>query len=250
MRIPFIGSQAFALIQMTDLYSDLQTIEKQTSAQLIQTKPTKTGPGEKYGKEVIEAFHEPAESPGLLTSLFGDVEKPPAFSYELWFDSETLSINWTLPNDYWFDKFRQTVTGEYPGIGLERISDTFVPYNENDYVAGGTVNLRSNRYIPIKGLSGYGQFEEDKAPLRLLTSDISADKTSSVCVQVLFKPAEPDWRDNPTGFRALKADTKASYLREGRFVESFTDPRIEDPTEKISSRHKLSTITKAKLPSK
>ncbi|WP_074796803.1 helicase HerA domain-containing protein [Haloferax larsenii] len=137
-----------------------------------------------------------------------------------------------MPDDYWFGELRKVITGNYPRVGLQRMSKQFPSVSEGQFVAGGELELDENRYRPIKGVgpNAPGGFPPDKAALRALTSSLIGQNESSAIAQVVFTPAGDDWRDGGTLVRG--ADRVASDLRDGEVVDSYINPYIKDPSEK------------------
>ena len=241
-KIPLVTTNGFRARKVDDEIRDaVLTASENFDAHIVETRPYKKGPGIEYAESVLNGLHNPPDSPSIFKKLFGDVEAPPTFSYELWYDRGQVTVNWSLPTDYWYDDFRDIVTGEYPKVGIERVSRQFIDIPDGSYVAGGTAKFKSNQYLPIKGVSGIGSYDitnapEDRstqpAPLRLLTSELGTQQNTTTFLQLLFQPARETWRDDPNGLRARSADTVANHLNEGNVVNSWVDPRIEDPTEK------------------
>lgn len=203
-----------------------------TDRHVIRTRPYKEGPGRKYAEEVISAFHKTVSQPTSLEKLLtDDYDTPPRFSYELWFQDGHLEFMWTVPDDYWYEEVRTIVTGNYPRATLTQTGSKIPRFKSDSHLAGGRLRLYNNQFVPIKSTSRTGHFDDDKPPLRLISSEIAGQPDTTAVVQVLFEPAPDDWRSN-TGFRQRPADTVARHYEEGNFVDSFINPRIEDPTDK------------------
>jgi hypothetical protein len=232
MNLPFFTNNVYEPLQLEpEQLAELSTAANtEDERHILRARPYKDGPGEEYGEEVIAAFHKAIDPPSLFESLLGDPEQPPEFSYELWFDDGKLKFIWTVPDNYWYNEFRRVITGEYPKIGIQRMGKEHPTFSDDSYVAGGHLTQKNHKYIPIKGLSNEGAFDDEKAPLRLITSEVAGQQDTSAFVQVHFRPAPTNWRESD-GFRKPGADTRASWYREGNYEHSFINPELEDPTE-------------------
>lgn len=212
--------------------SIIKALETNDDRHILRARPNADGPGREYAEEVISSFHSTVTSESLVDRMFGDDSaEPDRFSYELWFHDSQLEFVWTVPNEFWYDEIRRVLTGSYPRLSLNRVGSTLPTFNRSDSIAGGTFTLYNNQFIPIKGTSGPGEFERDKPPLRLVTSEVAGQPDTTAVVQVLYEPAPEDWRTN-TSLGARDADTVASHMTDGNFIDSFVNPRIEEPTEK------------------
>jgi hypothetical protein len=206
-------------------------MEAESDRTIIRVRPYADGPGREYAEEVISTFHTPLESPSFWERVTGNDKEPPRFSYELWYNDGQLEFHWTVPDDFWYEKIRNDITGNYPRLSLNRAGNELPAFDDTDHIAGGTLSLYNNQFVPVKGMSRTGHFEPEKAPLRVITTEIAGQPDTTVLVQVVFEPAPDNWRTNtPLGTRT--ADRVASHYKEGQFVHSFVNPRIEDPTEK------------------
>jgi len=229
--LPTYKSNVYRTAQLSA--ADQETLRSELSDRhVLYTRPYEDGPGVEYADEVIEAFHKKVESPSFLGKLIGDdTGEVPEFSYEIWFDDNKLKFIWTLPDDYWYNEFRRVITGEYPRVGVGRTGKQIPSFRATDHIAGGKLEFDNNKFIPIKRTNGVGSFDEDKAPLRLITSEIAGQQGTSAMMQVVFRPAPPDWRRGK-GFHVRDADTVAKHYREENFHDSLLNPTLEDPTEK------------------
>ncbi|ELZ88805.1 hypothetical protein C453_01040 [Haloferax elongans ATCC BAA-1513] len=233
MNFPFLSDDSYKAQPVTDeLLQQLAGRLNDLDYNFIKARPYKGGPGQRYGPEVISAFQDVTVKRTRLRRLLDKEENPPPFSYEIWYDGKKLKFVWGMPDDYWFGELRKVITGNYPRIGLKRLSKPFPGVREGQYVAGGELKLEENRYRPIKGLGpdAPGGFPPDKAALRALTSALIGQNDSTAIAQVVFTPAGDNWREG--GLYVRGADRVASDLKEGEVVESHINPYIKDPSEK------------------
>jgi hypothetical protein len=230
MDLPFYTNHVYEPLQLTpDQLADV-TSAGDEERHVLRTRPYEDGPGEEYAEEVIGAFHQSIKPPSLIESLIGDPQDPPEFTYEMWFDDGKIKFIWTVPDDYWYEELRRVITGEYPKIGIERMGKDHPTFNDDDYIAGGYLDQTNYKYIPIKGLSNVGAFEEDKAPLRLITSEVAGQQDTSALVQVHFEPAPTNWRESD-GLLKPGVDRVRTYYEQGNYKHSYINPKLEDPTE-------------------
>jgi len=68
-------------------------------------------------------------------------------------------------------------------------------------------------------------------PYKSILSELIGHQTQTILFQITFRPAPFDWTDGYGPFDP-SAERVAEFLEEGRFVDSYFNPRIIDPTEK------------------
>ena len=230
MDLPFFTNSVYEPVQLTpEQLTDLNEAGDD-DRHILRTRPFKDGPGEEYAEEVISSFHKTVEDAGFLARHLGDPEEPPQFSYEMWFDDGKLKFIWSVPDDFWYDESRRVITGEYPKIGIERMGKDHPTFTAESHISGGKLDLKNHKHIPIKGTSGPGAFEADKAPLRLITSEVTGQQDTSALVQVAFQPAPLNWREGD-GILNPGAATLAKDYKYGNFEDSYINPKISDATE-------------------
>ncbi|MXR40527.1 type IV secretion system DNA-binding domain-containing protein [Halobaculum sp. WSA2] len=233
MNLPFLNSGGYQPLQVDEeLYRSLQDRTRDEGNILMQTRPYKEGPGHEYAVEVIKTFQRGEIDRGFLSRLLGNEEYPGPFSFEIWYDEGHIKFVWSVPNDYWYNTHREMMAANYPRIHIQRTDKAFPGFTPGDYVSGGYLTPDRNIYHPFKGMGqgAHGQFEDDKSPFRNITSALIGRSGTSAVAQVIFTPANSDWRERRPGWR--NAGKVSRHLKEGNFVHSWFNPKIEDPTQK------------------
>jgi type IV secretory pathway TraG/TraD family ATPase VirD4 len=115
------------------------------------------------------------------------------------------------------DVVKQAIVSAYPSAELEEVSDhnIFNPVGKINATTGGELNLKESYAYPI---ATYQEIKRD-ALQGLLNAMSTLDKEDGAAIQILLRPANPEWRKNATNI--------ASARRKGKRKSSGTGPNLD-----------------------
>jgi hypothetical protein len=84
---------------------------------------------------------------------------------------------------------------------------------DGDYVAAAQLKKKQSYFYPLRSTKGIVAMKED--PYKAITSEILSDDLDRTMIQVVFKPANPNWSNGKLGSSVLPTRTDASEVAEG-----------------------------------
>ncbi|HEY5234660.1 MAG TPA: hypothetical protein VIJ14_00660, partial [Rhabdochlamydiaceae bacterium] len=116
------------------------------------------------------------------------------------------------------DVVKQAIVSAYPSAELEEVSDhnIFNPVGKINATNGGELNLKESYAYPI---ATYQEIKRD-ALQGLLNAMSTLDKEDGAAIQILLRPANPEWRKN--------AISVASSRRKGKKKSSSGGPNFDN----------------------
>ncbi|MFD1643915.1 type IV secretory system conjugative DNA transfer family protein [Halohasta litorea] len=210
-------------------YNQLSKASNEFDGHLTSIRPYSKSKGIEHAENLISVFHDPSVTRSWWKEKFGLSKEPPRYSFEMWFSDGKLRFVVHTPNKDEQEEIQKQIGGLYPNAAISSSNRCMPKIPEKSYITGGEFTLRESKYAPIRAFSGPGEFEED--PYQAITSELVGHQNQAVMFQVVFSPAPEGWTDGH-GPRDPSAEAVANGLREGRFVDSYTNPKVVDPTEK------------------
>ena len=210
-------------------YNKLSVASKQFDGHLTSVRPYSKSDGIEKAESLISVFHDPEVTRSWWKERLGLSKKPPHYSFEMWFSGGKLRFMVYTPNEDEKDEIQKQIGGAYTNAAIGSSDRCMPEVPSESHIAGGEFSLRESKYAPIRAFSGPDKFETD--PYEHITSELVGHQSQAVMFQVVFSPAPKNWTDGH-GPRDSSADLVARGLRQGRFVDSYFDPVINDPTEK------------------
>src|SRR5665213_109444 len=100
------------------------------------------------------------------------------------------------------DVVKQAIVSAYPSAELEEVSDhnIFNPVGKINATTGGELNLKESYAYPI---ATYQEIKRD-ALQGLLNAMSTLDKEDGAAIQILLRPANPEWRKNASEIASSK----------------------------------------------
>ena len=191
-------------------------------ARLIKIRPPEQNNGIDASTDLLRSFHDFREEQGLLHNK--NVSDTTGF--ELWYDHEELQFMYFTPSREREEHYRRQLDGHFRGCKIEDVRHRFLDVDAGEYVTGGEVWLRNHFFEPIR--SPNGGVEEWNDPYLLLFSELDTRDETRTILQLLFRPAEPDWTrttwENVDDYSAGMRDKRTS----SRFFGLIKNQR--DPT--------------------
>jgi Type IV secretion-system coupling protein DNA-binding domain. len=221
----------------------LAAIARDFDGEITRIRPYKKSDGIRRAEDLISTFHNPTVEQNWFENLLDRGDSPDEYSFELWFSDGKLRFMLKTPDKSEKEEMHKEVNGLYPNAKLYD-SDRHMPnFRKGAFVSGGEFTLKKSKYTPLRSFSGPDPFEKQKTenseeigsflidPYKSILSELIGHQTQTILFQITFRPAPFDWTDGYGPFDP-SAERVAEFLEEGRFVDSYFNPRIIDPTEK------------------
>jgi len=216
---------------------------KESDDYITKIRPYRKSEGIKHAEDLIATFHDPTVERSWIGEKLGRPYNADEYSFELWFSDGKLRFIIKTPNKGERAEITKEINGLYPNAKIYE-SERHMPKIPHDaHIAGGELSLKKTKYAPIRSFSGPDPFEKDKIeesqqvgtvlidPYKSILSELIGHQNQAILFQITFRPAPFDWTDGHGPFDP-PAERVAEYLNEGRYVDSYWNPRIIPPTEK------------------
>ncbi len=130
------------------------------------------------------------------------------------------------------DVVKQAVISAYPAARMEEISEynIFSPIGKISGTIGGELTLKENFAYPIET---YQELKRD-AMQPLLNALSSLEKEDGVGIQIMMRPANPDWRKSAHAFASAKRDGKGKKKGGVGTLNTFLTAFVKPPNAKKS----------------
>jgi hypothetical protein len=117
------------------------------------------------------------------------------------------------------DVVKQAIVSAYPAARLEEVSEhnIFSPVGKITGTIGGELTLKEHFAYPI---STYQDLKRD-AMQSLLNALSTLEKDDGVGIQILLRPASPDWRKQANGVASKKRKGKDKQKGAGGLLKDF-----------------------------
>lgn len=133
---------------------------------------------------------------------------------------------------------KQAIVSAYPSARLEEVAEhnIFSPVGKMSGTIGGELTLKENFAFPI---ATYQELKRD-AMQSLLNSLATLDKEDGAGIQILLRPANPEWRKQASTMAGKKRKgkdkgIKASGLIKDLFTAFWKPPEAKDDKKDLSS---------------
>ena len=222
---------------------NLARVAKESDDYITKVRPYRKSDGIKHAEDFITTFHDPTIERSWLAEKLGKSSTGDEYSFELWFSDGKLRFMIKTPSKGERAEMTKELNGLYPNAKIYE-SERHMPKIPHDaYIAGGELSLKKTKYAPIRSFSGPDPFEKEKIeeseqvgtvlidPYKSILSELIGHQNQAILFQVTFRPAPFDWTDGHGPFDP-PAERVSEYLMEGRYVDSYWNPRIIPPTEK------------------
>jgi hypothetical protein len=223
--------------------TEIRSLTDDFNRELMKVRPYTDSDGIEHAENLISIFYNPSVEWSWLRKKLGILEQPQTYSFEMWFSDGKLRFYISTPNGDVESEIRSQIGGLYPNARTEDANRLLPVIPDNAYLAGGEFDLAETVYAPIRSFSGPDSFdiENDSVksrevgdaidPYKSITSGLKGHDSEGVMVQIMFRPAPDEWT-NGRGLGQPSSELVARGLQQGLFVDSWINPRIEDPTEK------------------
>jgi hypothetical protein len=223
--------------------SAVQGLTNKFDRELMEIRPYKDSPGIEYAENLISVFNQPSIEWSWWGEKFNQLQTPDVFSFEMWFSDGKLRFYISTPDEQMDSEVRSQIAGSYPDTQVSDADRLLPVFPEDGYLCGGRFDLSNTVYAPIRSFSGPDSFDisgdsvksrqidEVIDPYSAITSEIEGHQAEGVMVQIVFKTAPDEWV-NGRQLGQPSAQLVVRGLQQGMFVDSWLNPRIEDPTEK------------------
>ncbi len=148
---------------------------------------------------------------------------------------------------------KQAVVSAYPSARLEEVAEhnIFSPVGKISSTVGGELTLKEHYAYPI---ATYQDLKRD-AMQSLLNALSTLDKEDGVGIQLMIRPASPDWRKNASAFASKKREGKGGKKgieAAGALTRDFLTALVKAPENKSGSggnndKPELSSMEQATL---
>lgn len=144
------------------------------------------------------------------------------------------------------DVVQQAVISAYPSARLEEVSEhnIFSPVGKISATMGGELTLKENYAYPI---ATYQELKRD-ALQSVLNSLSTLEKEDGAGIQILIRPANPDWRKKAAGVASKKRKGEGSKKASGIFMEYSRD-LLSAPVKPLEEKQKKEDDEKKELSS-
>ena len=156
------------------------------------------------------------------------------------------------------DVVKQAIVSAYPSAELEEVSDhnIFNPVGKINATTGGELNLKESYAYPI---ATYQEIKRD-ALQGLLNAMSTLDKEDGAAIQILLRPANPEWRKNATNIASSRRKGKKKGIGNGpnfdnainyaaQLATALIKPPTEDNDKSNSSKTELSSLEQSVIDS-
>lgn len=149
---------------------------------------------------------------------------------------------------------KQAIVSAYPSARIEEVAEhnIFNPVGKISGTIGGELTLKENFAYPI---ATYQDLKRD-AMQSLLNSLSTLDKEDGVGIQIMLRPASPDWRKAASSVASKKRkgkDSKKGGALAGQWLKQLATAPVKPPEEKKegggSDKPELSALDQAVLDS-
>jgi hypothetical protein len=145
---------------------------------------------------------------------------------------------------------KQAIVSAYPAARLEEVAEhnIFSPVGKISGTTGGELTLKENFAYPI---ATYQDLKRD-AMQSLLNSLSTLEKEDGVGIQILMRPANPDWRKSASSVASKKRKGKDKKANAGSLLKDFFIAFNKPPEEKSgggSDKPELSSLEQQVLDS-
>lgn len=144
---------------------------------------------------------------------------------------------------------KQAVVSAYPAARLEEVAEhnIFSPVGKMSGTIGGELTLKENYAYPI---ATYQDLKRD-AMQSILNALSTLEKDDGVGIQILMRPANPDWRKAASGIASKKRKGKDKKSTAGGLLKDFFVAFNKPPEEKGggSDKPELSSLEQQVLDS-
>ena len=155
------------------------------------------------------------------------------------------------------DVVKQAIVSAYPSAELEEVSDhnIFNPVGKINATTGGELNLKESYAYPI---ATYQEIKRD-ALQGLLNAMSTLDKEDGAAIQILLRPANPEWRKNAASIAASRRkgkkkgnggpnfDSAISYA--AQLATALVKAPVEEHDKKKSEQPELSSLDQSVIDS-
>jgi hypothetical protein len=134
------------------------------------------------------------------------------------------------------DVVKQAIVSAYPSAELEEVSDhnIFNPVGKINATTGGELNLKESYAYPI---ATYQEIKRD-ALQGLLNAMSTLDKEDGAAIQILLRPANPEWRKNASNIASSRRKGKKKGIGNGpnfdnaiNYAAQLATALVKAPTE-------------------
>lgn len=226
--LPLVGSSSGDYENDYNAFQLPTAVNRNTSTlpgRLLEITPYKDNDGIDAGANLLQTLHD--------VHIEGGKNKSDSHAFEIWFDRGEFRFKLYAANPRAEERFKRRVQNVYTNSEVIALKDSpAVPkLKEGMYVAGSRLEERRHTFLPIRHHEGEGFPHND--PYSDILGEMSSLDDSVVVLQVVFKPARPDWTENgPDGRSVFDV---AEELRETK-VQSLKDPWAWNPLQELDER--------------
>lgn len=228
----------------------LGMLARDYDGEITHVRPYRKSDGIRRAEDLIATFHDPTAEQNWLENLLGTGDGTDEYSFELWFstldESQTekkLRFMIKTPDEDEQSEIHKEINSLYPNARIYDSNRHMPDFDSGQHIAGGEFTLKNTKYAPLRSFSGPDAFEKQKEEAgdekgtflvdvyKNILGQLIGHQNQTILYQITFRAAPFDWTDGYGPFDP-SAERVAEFLEEGRFVDSWFNPRIIDPTEK------------------
>lgn len=246
------------------LFDDIENAVADGGGRLLRVDPNPENESVAAAESLFQELHD------ARMKWFNLVNASETHGFEIWFNDGKLSFYFYVRSERAEKKFKKQIDAYYPKAKIVPIhgnprrelselkdrpdnsepdndddnderkrksrswwDERFPPIYDGDYVAAAQLKKKLSPYYPLRSTKGIIQMKED--PYKAITSEILSDDLDRTMIQVVFKPANPNWADGKLGADIIPTRTNsgnvAEHLKEEKFKNNVSTD-LRDPSQR------------------
>ena len=160
---------------------------------MMEVKPPKNNGGIGETERMFRSFHQVEEEVGLFSRSYSSN----TCGMEIWRDEDGIRFFYYVPNRVEERHYRRQMTGHFSGISIEEKQaqeEKFPDVSEGDYIASTRFSLNHHYFEPIRSSESKND-SISKDPYQTILSEIDTQGNTRTVLQVMYKPAPPNWTE-------------------------------------------------------